>query len=79
MPEQVIHQLDQLVGSRGRSKFVVEAVVARISHIRLQQVARKVAGSLRDTTISGWETGESTSAWVREQRREADEKLNRSS
>ena len=78
MPEKVIRQLDRLVGSRGRSKFVVEAVVARISHIKLQQVASKVAGSLRDTPISGWETGENASAWVREQRREADTKPNHS-
>jgi len=79
MPEQVIRQLDRLVGSQGRSKFVVEAVVVRISYIRLQQVARKVVGSLRDTPISGWETSENASAWVREERREADAKLNHSS
>jgi hypothetical protein len=38
-----------------------------------------VSGSLRDTHIPEWETGENASAWVREHRREADAKLNRSS
>lgn len=67
-------QLDKLVGARGRSKFIVDAVVERLGRIRLEEAARKAAGSLSHVGIDAWSTSEKASSWVHNLRREAESK-----
>jgi metal-responsive CopG/Arc/MetJ family transcriptional regulator len=75
MPEEVIKQLDKLVGARERSRFIVAAVVDRMNRIRLERAARKAAGSLANWDIDEWFTSEKASSWVHELRRAADREL----
>ena len=72
IPKGIMKQLDKLVGARGRSKFIIGAVVERINRIRLAHAAKKVAGSLRNTAIPEWDTSEKASEWVHSLRRDAD-------
>lgn len=74
MPEDVVRQLDKMVGMRERSKFIVDAVIERINRIKLRESASKLAGSLSDKNIEGWDTEENTSSWVQSLRKEADKK-----
>ena len=68
MPKTLIEQIDALVGQRRRSEFVTEAVQKELSRRNRSEMGRKVAGSLKDLDIPGWETSESTIEWVHRQR-----------
>jgi Arc/MetJ-type ribon-helix-helix transcriptional regulator len=68
LPEELIEEIDELVGPRQRSKFVAEAVREKLQRARLLRLLDKVAGSLANEDISGWETPESAAAWVRASR-----------
>lgn len=72
IPEDLLDEVDQLVGPRQRSEFFVEAARERIARERLRQVASDFAGSFKDADILGWETPEATSTWVRTLRRQSD-------
>ena len=61
-----------MVGRRGRSKFLGEALEEKLARLRLIRAAEKVAGSLADTNIPGWEASESAVEWVRAARRASD-------
>jgi metal-responsive CopG/Arc/MetJ family transcriptional regulator len=77
IPRELVDAVDGLVGRRGRSKFIAEAVEDKMAHIRLAQAAKKAAGSLVDVYIPGWETSEAAAEWVRASRRADEEKLHR--
>ena len=77
MPQELIEEIDALVGSRKRSRFVVEAVEDRLRRERLKAALAEMAGSLAEVDIPGWETPEATSEWVRSLRREADARVDR--
>ncbi|MGH2460028.1 MAG: type II toxin-antitoxin system VapC family toxin [Chloroflexota bacterium] len=68
IPADVVSEIDQIVGPRGRSQFVTEAVTEKPRRVHLRQAAHRVVGSLRDVEIPEWETPESTAAWVRASR-----------
>lgn len=72
IPKVLIKQVDTLVGTRGRSKFIVAAVADRIKTLRLAQAANKVAGSLTKTYIPEWDSSEKAAAWVHTLRQNAD-------
>jgi hypothetical protein len=75
MPRETIRDIDELVGRRARSKFLTEAAEEKLRRLRQQRAIRKVAGSLRDVDIAGWETPESVSEWVARSRAEDDARL----
>lgn len=68
MPRELAEQVDELVGERGRSRFIAEAVAEKLARLRLLRAAEGAAGSLKDVDIPGWETRESTEAWIRQSR-----------
>ncbi|HET7036731.1 MAG TPA: ribbon-helix-helix domain-containing protein [Thermomicrobiaceae bacterium] len=68
LPKELVEEVDRLVGPRHRSEFLAEAIAEKLRHERLMHVARRVAGSLADVAIPGWETPESTVEWVRRRR-----------
>lgn len=72
MPDDLIAEVDRLVGQRERSRFVTEAVRAKLARERLKQVAAELGGSLADVPIPGWETSESAAEWVHSLRRSGD-------
>lgn len=72
MPDELIEEVDRLVGRRRRSQFVTEAVRAKVERERLLVAFEAAAGSLADVPIPGWETSESAAEWVRSLRRASD-------
>ncbi|MBI2022417.1 hypothetical protein HYS97_01015 [Candidatus Daviesbacteria bacterium] len=69
IPEEIISSIDKLVGARNRSKFLVEAANKELKRLKLIKAFHKVAGSLKDVDIPGWETSESAARWVHDIRR----------
>lgn len=65
VPEQLLEEVDALVGTRRRSQFVAEAVAEKVMHVRLLRSAEIAIGSMAGVDTPGWETSESTAAWVR--------------
>lgn len=75
MPKEIIRTIDDLVGRRARSKFLTEAAEEKLRRLRQRTALDKVAGSLRDVDIPGWETPEAASEWVAKSRAEDDKRL----
>lgn len=78
IPSEIVTEVDQIVGRRKRSQFVTEAVMDKLRRVKLRQAAHQVVGSLQDVETPGWETPESTAAWVRASRQMDDARLRRS-
>jgi hypothetical protein len=73
IPDDLLQQVDALVGPRHRSEFFVAATREKVRREHLRRAAHELAGSLRDEPTPGWETPEASSAWVRALRKESDE------
>jgi hypothetical protein len=74
MPRELLNRVDREVGPGQRSRFVADALREKLMRL----AAERAAGSLAGVDIPGWETAESTDAWVRALR-EADDRLDRRS
>ena len=70
--DELVEEVDKRVGKRRRSEFINEAVEERLKRLRLIESAEMAGGSLKDEDIPGWETEESTLAWVRRMRASPD-------
>lgn len=46
LPEELLHDVDEIAGPRGRSRYVAEAVAARLKRDRLRRAIDEAAGSL---------------------------------
>ena len=66
LPQELIDQLDALVGPCRRRQFVQEAIEEKLRRVRRIRAYDELAGSLEDIDIPGWETSESTALWVRD-------------
>ncbi len=77
LPRDVVDAVDNLVGKRGRSRFFAEAAEEKLARVRLENAARKAAGSLAEVAIPGWETSESAAEWVRASRKADEDRLRR--
>ena len=70
LPDELLEQIDELVGERMRSAFIAEAARRELKRQRRIEAARKAGGSLRDAdTPPEWATSESAAEWVRSIRR----------
>jgi hypothetical protein len=74
IPEDLLREVDALVGNRKRSEFFVEAAREKLDRLKLRKAAHRLAGFLKDADTPDWETPEATSEWVRRLRRESDER-----
>ena len=75
LPEELVREVDRVVGTRRRSRFVEEAIRNQLKRQKMATALEKVAGSLKDVDVPGWETPEAASAWVAESRAEHDRRL----
>lgn len=66
MDPAVIREVDELVGPRGRSRFVRDAVLAEVDRRRRVKLIRRSFGAIPDT---GHEWDADPALWVRQQRR----------
>jgi hypothetical protein len=69
IPKELLETIDSLVGRRARSRFLTEAAEEKLRRERLGRSLKRVAGSLKDVDIPGWESSESAAEWVRSSRR----------
>jgi hypothetical protein len=68
LPEQLVEEVDRRAGARGRSRYVAEAVEARLRRDRLRDVVEATAGAFKDNP--DWKTSEDVVRWVRQLRAE---------
>ncbi len=73
LPENLVREVDELAGKRKRSRFIAEAVQAKLRHERQKAAFEAARGILRDADYPQWSTPEKTSEWVHEHRRLDDE------
>ena len=66
LPEELLRQVDQLAGPRGRSQYVAEAVAKRVKRDRLGQTLQETAGVLVGTP--DWLDGDQALALAKEMR-----------
>ena len=70
LPDKLLDEIDELVGKRKRSEFIVDAAEKELKRQRRIEAARKVGGSLKDADPPPeWATSESAAEWVRSIRR----------
>lgn len=69
LPEDLVRQVDELAGPRGRSRFVAEAVEYKVKREKLRRAIELSFGSLVPEGGRPM-TREEVSAWVRAQRDE---------
>lgn len=65
LPEDLLDDVDALVGARRRSSFIADAVMSEVRRRRLKAAVAEMDGALADVDIPGWETPEAAAAWVR--------------
>ena len=68
LADELVADVDKLVGKRNRSRFIAEVVAERLRRERLIRAIREGAGSLDMSRHPEWETPEKVAAWVRELR-----------
>jgi metal-responsive CopG/Arc/MetJ family transcriptional regulator len=66
LPEDLMRQVDELAGSRGRSAFVADAVAQKVKREKLRRAIEETRGALVGTP--DYMTPEESYRWVREQR-----------
>jgi metal-responsive CopG/Arc/MetJ family transcriptional regulator len=52
LPEDLLAEVDELAGPRGRSRYVAEAVAQRVKRDRLHRAIRQTAGVVRTERLS---------------------------
>lgn len=70
MPQELVEEVDALVGQRRRSHFITEAVEEKLGRRRLKATLAQMNGALSAVEVPGWETPEAAAAWVRSLRQE---------
>ena len=70
LPEQLLREVDELAGPRGRSQFVAEAVTAKVKRERLRKALDAARGAWIGT--SSYMTPDDAYRWVRSMREEDD-------
>ena len=68
LPKALVDEVDRYAGPRGRSRYVAEALEARLRRDRLRDAVRATAGAWKDNPL--FPTRESVVEWVRELRAE---------
>jgi hypothetical protein len=68
LPKDLVEEVDHFAGERGRSRYVAEALRARIKRDRLLEAIAATAGAWRDNPL--WQTDQDVVDWVRALRAE---------
>jgi hypothetical protein len=69
MSDEVLGAIDEIVGKRGRSRFIEEAAAEKLERIALIEAITVTAGIARGNGYEHWRDPETTAEWVRETRR----------
>jgi len=68
LPEDLLREVDDIAGPRGRSRYVAEAVAQRVRRDKLGQALRKTAGVVAGTPRAM--SRREVSAWIERLRSE---------
>lgn len=71
LPADLLNEVDELAGPRGRSRYVAEAVKQRVRRDRLGRAIRETAGAMRGRP--GWMDPDEVVEWVDQLRSEETE------
>lgn len=69
LDDDVIEAIDELVGQRGRSRFLEEAARERLQRLELEHALATTSGILQDKDYPEFKDQTSINEWVRAQRR----------
>ncbi len=75
LDNEIVKDIDNLVGKRRRSRFIAEAVCAKLSQMKLLTALKETAGMLSDEDHPEWKTTEDAANWVRDSRKGDDRRL----
>ena len=67
LPEELVKDIDHFAGPRGRSRYVAEALAAKVKRDHLREAIAETAGIWKDHPL--FPTSEAVVEWVREGRR----------
>ena len=70
LPKELVEEVDHFAGERGRSRYVAEALRARLKRDRLKEAIGRTAGVLKSEDYPEWSTSEKVVEWVRARRSE---------
>jgi metal-responsive CopG/Arc/MetJ family transcriptional regulator len=62
LPQDLLAEVDELAGPRGRSRYVAEAVAQRVKRDKLGKAIRETAGIMVGSP--GWMSPDEVVAWV---------------
>lgn len=71
MADELLEAIDEVVGERGRSRFLEEAAREKLARLELERALEDSAGIARGADYAHWRTRRTTSTWVRRARRDA--------
>jgi hypothetical protein len=69
MSDELLEAIDEVVGKRGRSRFLEEAAAEKLERLALTETLRTTAGVARGRGYSHWRDREAAAEWVRRTRR----------
>ena len=72
LDDDVMEAIDQLVGQRGRSRFLEEAAREKLERLNLEKALASTAGILKEKEYPEFKDQASINEWVRAQRRTED-------
>ena len=75
LPDDLVEEVDRLVGKRKRSAFITETLRERLRSDQLLRTLREVAGSVKAADHPEWTTSRKVAAWVRKQRRQSSQRI----
>lgn len=70
LPEDLVAEVDRVAGPRNRSRYVAEAVAARLRRDRVKEAWDRSFGILKAEDYPHWATSEMVVEWVRALRAE---------
>jgi hypothetical protein len=73
IPEELVTEIDRLVGKRGRSQFLTQAAEKELRRLRQIRALENAAGTWKDKDHPELKRG--AARWVKEIRRENDRRL----
>jgi len=68
LDDDVMEAIDQLVGQRGRSRFLEEAAREKLERLNLEKALASTAGILKEKEYPEFKDQASINVWVRAQR-----------
>ena len=69
MSEDLLEAIDEIVGKRGRSRFLEEAAREKLERLELAEALKATAGIASEADYPHWRDGRTSAEWVRRTRR----------